>query len=146
AVARARRKAPKAPSERREDRTRSKPLPGARRRQARPGRRLGPLSAVRLDGGLATTLQRHGLPPFTPVNDWLLARPDAVRDAHAAFAKAGAELVLAGTFRVLPHLDARWPTLLERAVSLCLQGVSGRAEVWASIGPASTPDWRYLDA
>ncbi len=104
------------------------------------------MSAIRLDGGLATTLQRVGLAPFTPVNDWLITQPDAIRAAHGAFVDAGARIVLAGTFRALPHVDPRWPTLVDRAVTLCREAAGDRAAVWASLGPASTPEARFLDA
>lgn len=93
------------------------------------------------DGGLATTLQAQGLPPFTPVDDWLLERPGAVEATHRAFVEAGADLVLTGTFRTLPALRPRWQELADAAVEAA---VSSGVEVWGSVGPASTPDraWR----
>lgn len=94
-----------------------------------------------LDGALATTLQRAGLPPFTPVDDWILERPDEVRAVHRAFAEAGAEIVLAGTFRALPHLTTRWAEVLDRAVALARVG----PPVWLSLGPASTPSRSWRD-
>lgn len=95
------------------------------------------------DGGLATTLQRDGLPPFTPVDDWLSARPDAVVAAHRAFVDAGAAIVLAATFRTLPHLAGDWAARADRAVALARRGAGDRAAVFASIGPASTPARRW---
>ena len=53
-------------------------------RPGRPGR-VDPLSPRLADGGLATTLQRHGLPPYTPVNAWIRDRPEAVVAVHRAF-------------------------------------------------------------
>jgi len=98
-----------------------------------------------LDGGLATTLQRRGLPSHTPVNAWLEARPDAVRAAHGAFVQAGAAVVLTGTLRLLPHLDPRWPGRLDRALRVALEAASDQAEVWCALGPASTAEAQYLD-
>lgn len=92
------------------------------------------------DGGLATTLQARGLPPFTPVDDWLLRRPDEVARAHRAFAEAGAACVLTGTFRTLPALRGDWAVVADRAVEVA---ASAGVEVWGSIGPASTPARRW---
>lgn len=88
-----------------------------------------------LDGGLATTLQSQGLSPFTPVNEWLDLHPEAIALTHRAFALAGATAVLAGTFRLLPHLDPQWRRRGERAVDLARQ--SG-VRVLLSIGPAGS--------
>ena len=86
-----------------------------------------------LDGALATTLQASGLPPFTPVNAWLESHPERIARVHQDFAAAGAEVVLAGTFRLQPQLDPRWR---ERGrIALELAGRSGRP-VWLSVGPA----------
>ncbi len=90
---------------------------------------------VVLDGGLATTLQRSGLPVATAVDDWLLQRPEQVADAHRAFAAAGAEVVLAGSFRALPHIQPRWREVLARALD-CASAASDR--VAASVGPGGT--------
>jgi 5-methyltetrahydrofolate--homocysteine methyltransferase len=102
---------------------------------------------ILLDGGLATTLQAEGLAAFTPVNDWVLQRPEAIARVHAAFAEAGAEILLAGTFRALAHLDPRAAEVASAAMRIAR--ASG-VPVWASIGPASTDEltareaWRRL--
>ncbi len=88
-----------------------------------------------LDGALATSLQPLGLPRFTPVNSWLESRPEAVAGVHQDFAAAGAELVLSGTFRLLPHLETRWAELGQRAVELA---TSAGVPVWLSVGPGGT--------
>ncbi len=91
---------------------------------------------MRVDGGLATTLQqRHGLDPFTPVNAWIRERPDALVDVHHAFVEAGADIVLAGTFMLWPEREPDWSALTVQAVGLALTGVAGRSAVWASLGP-----------
>ncbi|MEZ4322456.1 MAG: homocysteine S-methyltransferase family protein [Myxococcota bacterium] len=86
-----------------------------------------------LDGGLATTLQAQGLPPYSPVEPWLLEHPDRIVRAHRAFVEAGAQIVLTTTFRCLPGLRDDWPTLVPRAIELAR--ASGAPEVWASFGP-----------
>jgi methionine synthase I (cobalamin-dependent) len=97
---------------------------------------------VRLDGGLATTLQARGLPPNTPVDDWLLERPDEIAAVHRAFADAGAEIVLTGTFRTFPSLRADWEAVADAALA-ATTGVP--AAVWASIGPGARPgEWARL--
>lgn len=88
-----------------------------------------------LDGGLATTLQSQGLSPFTPVNEWLDLHPEAIARVHGAFAQAGATAVLAGTFRLLPHLEADWRRRGERAVALAREA---GVRVLLSVGPAGT--------
>lgn len=103
------------------------------------------MSAILVDGGLATTLQTRGLPPATPVNDWLLERPDEVRAAHRAFVDAGARIVLAATLRLLPHLDPRWPTLVPAALEIARAAADGDASVWASVGPVSTAGLAWSD-
>lgn len=97
---------------------------------------MDPLSRpVVLDGGLATTLQDAGLPLYTPVETWLLERPDAIRAAHAAFAEAGAEVLLTATFRSLPSERDDWEALVPRAIALAREAADGRAAVWLSLGP-----------
>jgi 5-methyltetrahydrofolate--homocysteine methyltransferase len=95
-----------------------------------------------LDGGLATTLQRPvdqggaDLAPFTTIHDLLLHQTERVAAVHQAFAAAGAQVVLAGTFRALPHLEPRW----EEVARLALDAArSAGVTVAASIGPAGAP-------
>lgn len=89
-----------------------------------------------LDGALATTLQSEGLPPRTPVDAWLRTHPEHVADVHAEFAAHGAELVLAGSFRLLPHLQPDWRALLRQALDLA---AASSVPVWASVGPPGEP-------
>lgn len=99
---------------------------------------MNPRTVV-LDVGLATALQARGLPRMTPVDDWILTRPDEVAAAHAAFVAAGAELVLAGTFQTLPSRRADWAEVADRAVAIALSA-AGSAQVWASIGPVASAE------
>jgi methionine synthase I (cobalamin-dependent) len=90
---------------------------------------------IRLDGGLATTLNERGLSWDRPVDDWLLERTDAIEAVHRDFVAAGAEIVLSATFRALPSLQPRWAEITDLAVEVALRA---GVPVWASIGPAST--------
>lgn len=87
-----------------------------------------------LDGGLATALQARGLPPFQPVEPWLLSRPHEVEAAQAAFVDAGARVLLTATFCTRAP-DPGWTELADRAVAIARQGAAGRAHVWGAIGP-----------
>lgn len=95
-----------------------------------------------LDGGLATTLQGRGLPPGTPVDDWLIERPDDVAAVHRAFAAAGAKILLTGTFRTFPSLRADWEAVADAALA-ATSGIP--VQVWASLGPGARPgEWAML--
>ncbi len=59
---------------------------------------LGADRPVLLDGGMGTLLQDSGLEAGAPGELWNLENPDAVRDAHAAYAEAGARLLTTNTF------------------------------------------------
>lgn len=99
-----------------------------------------------LDGGLATTLQADGLPKWTPADEWILSKTDRVEAAHRRFVEAGSEIVLAGTFRALPHLNPNWDAVAINAMKAVTNATAGtRAEAWASIGPGSTRDTTWLD-
>ncbi len=100
-----------------------------------------------LDGGLATSLEAAGLPLPGPL--WsaraLLEAPDLVRDAHAAFAGAGAEVLLTASYQLSRRglqaagLDPSLaPTLFARAVALAREAgrdAHPRPLVAGSLGP-----------
>ncbi|NPV07683.1 MAG: hypothetical protein HPY83_06930 [Anaerolineae bacterium] len=50
------------------------------------------------DGAMGTMLQAAGLEPGTPPELWNRERPEAVRAVHAAYVRAGAEVILTNTF------------------------------------------------
>lgn len=59
-----------------------------------------------LDGGMGTLLQERGLEDGAPGEVWNLERPDAVRDAHAAYAEAGSRVLTTNTFGgIRPRLE-----------------------------------------
>ena len=67
---------------------------------------LGADRPVLLDGGMGTLLQDRGLEAGAPGELWNLENPDAVREAHAAYAQAGARLLTTNTFGgTRPRLD-----------------------------------------
>ncbi len=61
---------------------------------------------VIIDGGTGTLLQHAGVPMDDKV--WsgraVLSNPDAVRQAHEAFIRAGAEVIIANTFATARHM------------------------------------------
>jgi methionine synthase I (cobalamin-dependent) len=70
------------------------------------------------------------------VDCWITDRPDEIARVHRAFAAAGAEIALAGTFRLLPGLHPDWHPLAVAAVALARDaGVA----TWASLGPGPGP-------
>jgi 5-methyltetrahydrofolate--homocysteine methyltransferase len=72
----------------------------------RLSRLLGPGRPVLLDGGMGTLLQDRGLEDGAPGELWNLENPDAVREAHRAYADAGARALTTNTFGgTRPRLD-----------------------------------------
>lgn len=101
-----------------------------------------------LDGGLATTLEAHGADLSGGL--WsarvLRERPDLVRDVHADFLRAGADVVITASYQVsFPGCrdvgidDEETTELLRRSVALGRDAVAlaGRPDalVAASVGP-----------
>ncbi len=98
--------------------------------ESRLGGDAGPLL---LDGATGTELERAGVHTGLPL--WsthaLIDAPDAVRDVHAAYVRAGAEIVTANTFRTqarileragLPASEDR--VLTRRAVDLAREAIA----------------------
>ena len=59
---------------------------------------LGDTGPVLVDGGMGTLLQDLGLADGGAGELWNVERPDAVRDSHAAYARAGARILTTNTF------------------------------------------------
>lgn len=104
---------------------------------------------VLLDGALGTELERRGV--ATPLPLWsgqaLLDAPDTLRQIHEDYARAGADVLAAATFRTTPRVmsklgwaDAEAVRLTELAIRLASEGrdraAAGRP-VWigGSLGP-----------
>lgn len=66
--------------------------------RSRPLADLAAEGTVLLDGGMGTLLQERGLEDGAPGELWNLERPDAIREAHRAYAEAGARVLTTNTF------------------------------------------------
>ena len=65
-----------------------------------------------LDGGMGRELHRRGAPFRQP--EWsalaLTEAPDAVRDTHLDYIRAGAEVITTNSYAVVPfHIGEHWP-------------------------------------
>jgi homocysteine S-methyltransferase len=102
---------------------------------------------VVLDGGLGTELDRRGVDLRDPL--WsaraLAESPGVVRDVHAAYFAAGADVAISSSYQAtFPGLEARGleraeaAALFRRSVELAREaasGFAGRRIVVASVGP-----------
>jgi 5-methyltetrahydrofolate--homocysteine methyltransferase len=84
------------------------------------------------DGGIATELQRVGLPIGGTAEGWSLTHPGSVRAVHAAYAEAGAGWCTTNTFCAAS--SARCGDLCRAAVAAARDGAP-RLPVLASLGP-----------
>lgn len=104
--------------------------------------------AVVLDGAMGTELERRGVCGTPPL--WSAAAlddaPELVADIHRAYVAAGAEILVANTFRTNPRTleqlgrGADGPRLCRAAVELACEAASGApGPVWvaASVAPAA---------
>ena len=67
---------------------------------------LAAAGPVVVDGGMGTLLQDSGLDDGGSGELWNVERPDAIRDAHRAYAEAGARILTTNTFGgTRPRLD-----------------------------------------
>ena len=59
-----------------------------------------------IDGAMGTELERRGVPMHaeTWAGAALIEHPDTVREAHADYIRAGAELIITNTFGASPHM------------------------------------------
>ena len=83
------------------------------------------MPALVLDGPMGTELAARGVP--TPLPGWsahaVHENPDAVRAIHADYARAGARVHTACTFRTTQRaIGEHWQTLAQSAVRLARQG------------------------
>jgi S-methylmethionine-dependent homocysteine/selenocysteine methylase len=109
------------------------------------------MNMIRLDGAMGTELTRRGVDTALPL--WsaiaLDNAPDTVRQIHADYIAAGADILTANTFRTNTRalgkagIAHRAHELTQRAVSLARDAACGRARVAGSIAPVEdcyTPD------
>ncbi len=91
-----------------------------------------------LDGPMGTELERLGI--VLPAPAWTAVavrdHADAVRDVHTGYARAGADVHTAATFRTTERaVGADWRALARRAVELCREGVGEGPRIAGSIAP-----------
>ena len=105
---------------------------------------------VFFDGATGTQLQEMGLAPGHAPELWNLERPQAVRQVHASYLEAGAQVINANTFGANPlkeeELGVPADTLVKAGVALAREAVaqSGKeAFVALDIGPTEScwPPW-----
>jgi 5-methyltetrahydrofolate--homocysteine methyltransferase len=94
------------------------------------------------DGGWGTELQKRGLPPGEPPENWNIGRPEEVGAVALSYVEAGAEIILTNTFGGSPfklakvHLEGKAAEINRRGTEISKQAAGGRALVFASIGPS----------
>ncbi|MGA2034804.1 MAG: homocysteine S-methyltransferase family protein [Thermoguttaceae bacterium] len=103
--------------------------------------RLTAAGPVVTDGAWGTQLQLRGLPVGACPDAWNLERPGAVEDVARSYVEAGSQIILTNTFGANRFILSRYG-LAERAAEINRAGVglsrkaaSGRAAVFASMGP-----------
>jgi len=93
---------------------------------------------VLFDGGLGTMLIARGLRLGRPPEEWNRIRPEAVRDIHAAYLKAGAEVITSNTFGGTPSRLAGF-ALGESLAELNRTGLSLAREALSRRGAPQEP-------
>jgi S-methylmethionine-dependent homocysteine/selenocysteine methylase len=103
---------------------------------------------VVLDGAVGTELERRGVPCPPPLwsADALLSAPAVVRDIHHAYVTAGADIIVADTFRTNPRTLraagrlADGPVLCASAVSLARRATRSHRDVYVAASVAPVED------
>jgi homocysteine S-methyltransferase len=94
-----------------------------------------------LDGAMGTMLYNRGVFVNVCYDELNLREPDIVREVHAAYVRAGAEIIETNTFggnpvKLSSHgLDARTEEINRVAVDIARAAANGRACVAGAIGP-----------
>ena len=57
---------------------------------------------ILLDGATGSNLMKAGMPRGCCTEEWVLAHPEAIVSLQRSYAQAGAQIIYAPTFRVLP--------------------------------------------
>lgn len=93
-----------------------------------------------MDGAMGTELLRAGLAPGDNSAAWNVLYPKRVRAIHAAYRKAGAEVLVTNTF--MGHADSIWATL--RAGGHLGEYVQTWMSACDLIAPANSPAFRLV--
>jgi 5-methyltetrahydrofolate--homocysteine methyltransferase len=94
------------------------------------------------DGGWGTELQKRGLPPGEPPENWNIGRPEEVGAVALSYVEAGAEIILTNTFGGSPlklakvNLKGQVTGINRKGAEISKQAAGDRALVFASIGPS----------
>jgi homocysteine S-methyltransferase len=94
-----------------------------------------------LDGAMGTMLYSHGVFVHVCYDELNLSRPELVREIHAAYVKAGAEILETNTFGANPvklssyALDGDTERVNSAAARLAREAAGSRARVVGAIGP-----------
>lgn len=91
------------------------------------------------DGAMGTMLQRAGLPAGTPPEKMNLTAPEAVKNIHAAYAAAGADILTANTFGASRRKLGEDPApYIAAGVRLACQAAGGAKFAALDVGPLGT--------
>lgn len=94
-----------------------------------------------LDGAIGTLLYERGLFVNVCYDELSVTRPELLRDVHAAYVEAGAEIIETNSFGANPvklspyGLDARTEEINEAAARVALQAAGSKALVAGALGP-----------
>lgn len=102
-----------------------------------------------MDGGMATLLQKRGLPPHTPSDPWNLTHPEEVKKVHREYVGAGSRFLLTNTFGASKNrlaalgLENSLEAINAAGVALCREAANGRAYVGGSVGPIGNTQYPF---
>ena len=115
--------------------------PMALPRQARLARLLDPVTPILFDGAMGTELYNRGVFINQCYDELVLRAPDLVREVHAAYVKAGAEVLETNTFGANRAkltqfgLETQVTALNRRAAELAREAAGDHRLVAGAVGP-----------
>ena len=89
------------------------------------------------DGGTGTVLESMGLAAGSPPEEWTISHPEAVRELHAGYVSAGANIIKTNTFGVNSEKYENYAEYIECAIALAREAVCGREDCFVAydVGP-----------